>query len=300
MIATQAQIDCPAPGVYRNIPFEDYLAWPAVSNSRITMARRSLLHFKEQVIKDTPNLFLGRFTHCGVLEPLWVSMRYAVMPPYELDAGNCTAQGKPSTAKTTKYYEAKERAFREANEGKEIVDQATFDMLVGVTRSLMKSERASQYLTERGEAEVSLVWIDPETQLRCKARIDLLNSGINDLKTCADAMKFPRSIAEYGYHRQGAFYRAGWSILNGGEILPFRLIAVEKTRPYGVRAAPLNEDALDMGEEEVRRALRDIAGAYKSNKWPCYDDPSSWCLPSFYVGDDEPVELTIGGQTVTI
>lgn len=299
MIATTQQIEAPAPGIYRDVPFETYLAWPAVSNSRITMARRSLLHFREQVIKDSPTLSAGRFIHCGVLEPLWVSMRYAVMPSYEHDAQNCTGQGKPSTSKATKYYEKKSEAFIAANAGKEIVDQDTFDMLIGISRSLMRSERAREYLMERGEPEVSLVWKDPETELLCKARIDFLNSGIVDLKSCFDAVKFPRSIAEYGYHRQGAHYRSGYSVLTG-EVRPFRLIAVEKTQPWGVRAAPLNEDAIEQGETEVRAALRSIANAYEKNEWPCYEDPSSWCLPSYYQGDDEPIELTIGGQTITI
>jgi hypothetical protein len=163
----------------------------------------------------------------------------------------------------------------------------------------MRSERARAYLTERGEAEVSLLWDDPDTGLRCKARIDFLNSGINDLKSCFDATAFPKSIATYGYHRQAAHYQNGYMILTG-EILPFRLIAVEKTQPWGVRAAPLHDEAIDVGRLEVGSALRSIADAYESNEWPCYEDPPSWCLPSYYAGDSEPIELTVGGETITL
>lgn len=298
-LADSAVVDCPDPGIYLDVPFETYLSWPAVSNSRLNMARRSLLHFREQVIKETEALRLGRFIHCGVLEPLAIPMRYVVMPSFELDPDNVTKAGKPSTSTATDYYDSKVKAFKAANEGKEIVDKSDYDILIGISKGLMRSPKAKQYLSERGDAEVSMVWIDKETGLRCKARADLLNSGINDLKSCQDCMGFAKSIATYGYHRQAAHYIGGYRELTG-ETKPFRLIAVEKTSPFGVRAAELNEDAIDVGESEVREAMRSIAEAYELNQWPCYEDPTSWCLPSYYVGNDEPIELTIGGQKVTI
>jgi len=295
----ESTLEVPKPGIYHDVLFETYLGWKAVSNSRMGRARRSLLHYKEQIIKETQSLSLGRLIHCGVLEPLAVAMRYAVMPPYENDAGNCTGQGKQSTSKATKYYEAKATAFRTANADKEIVEQSDYDVLIGINRSLMRSERAREYLSERGQAEVSLVWVDPETELLCKARVDFLNSAINDLKSCVDAVEFSKSIASYGYHRQGAFYQYGYAVLTG-EIKPFRLIAVEKTSPFGVRAAPLSDEALQVGESEVRELLRAIADAYDSNEWPCYSDPETWCLPSYYESNSDPIELTIGGETVTL
>lgn len=295
----EKDLDVPEPGIYADVPFEQYLSWKAVSNSRLSRARRSLLHFKEEANYDSPALRIGRFIHCGVLEPLAIQMRYAVMPPFELDKDNCTAAGAPSTSTGTTYYKNKVREFKAANQGKEVVEQSEYDMLLGISKSLNRSTRAREYLADPGETELSIVWVDPETGLLCKARIDFLNSGINDLKSCADAMNFSKSIANYGYHRQGAFYRAGYQVLTG-KLLPFRLIAVEKDKPYGVRAAPLNEDAIEVGESEVRETLRAIKGAYDSGTWPCYDDPSSWCLPSYYQSCNEPIELTIDGKTINI
>lgn len=37
---------CPDPGIYLDVPFEDYLQWDAISNSKLSLANRSLAHFK--------------------------------------------------------------------------------------------------------------------------------------------------------------------------------------------------------------------------------------------------------------
>lgn len=295
-------VQTPKPGIYRDVPFTEYLGWKALSNSRMNLAMQSLRHFKEVTFTEpTPQLRLGSFVHCGVLEPLAISMRYAVMPRYELDKENTTSEGKPSTSKTTSYYKAQAAAFAAANRDKEIVDLADYEKLVRINKSLCRSDRAREYLGERGDAEVSLLWEDAETGLLCKARIDMLNSGINDLKTTGNICKFPSSIADYGYHRQAAHYQDGLATLCGGEIKPFRIIAVESTMPHGVRAAPMSEDALEVGHAEIVSVKRAIADAYAADEWPCYPDPNQWNLPSWYHANaSEPIALTINGETVTL
>jgi hypothetical protein len=291
--------EAPNPGIYKDVPFAEYLSWPAVSNSGIKLALRSLAHFKARPeIESTSAMRLGSFLHCGVLEPLAIVERYAVMPRYENDAENVTRGGEKSSSTGTVYFKEKAAEFRAANVGKEIVSEEDYKALVGVHRSLMQSERAREYLTEWGHAEVSILWKDPETELLCKARIDFLNSGINDLKSCADAARFANAMADNGYHRQAAHYQNGYRVLTG-EAKPFRLIAVESKPPHGVRAAPVNIDALETGWSEVRRALLSIAEAYRDDNWPSYSDPSSWCLPSWYGGGDA-IELTMNGQTISI
>ena len=39
--------EAPKPGIYKDVPFAEYLAWSAVSNSGIKLGLRSLAHFKE-------------------------------------------------------------------------------------------------------------------------------------------------------------------------------------------------------------------------------------------------------------
>jgi hypothetical protein len=291
----------PEPGIYQGVPFVDYLAWDAVSNSRLNLAKRSLAHFRFAKFRPpTKALRLGQFIHCGILEPLAVAMRYVVRPEFEKDSRNVTKDGKPSTSKTG-WVEEQLKVFRAANEGKELIDRQSYDKLLGVNRALYQHERTREWLTERGETEVSLAWRDPETGLLCKARLDhRTQPRITDLKTTADALKFSKSIAGFGYHRQAAHYTNGWEVLTG-EILPFGLIAVEPAgEPFPVRTAPLNEDAMEVGRSEVRGLLRAIANAYERDEWPSYENPKSWVLPAYYEAGDTDIELIIGGQSVSI
>lgn len=298
---TTRAAELPKPGIYKGIPFADYLAWPAISNSRISLARKSMRHFRDvKFTESTPALRLGSFVHCGVLEPMAVVRRYVVMPDFEKDAENMTADGVATCSKNTKYYKAKVAAYQSVNADKSIVGIDEYERLCGISNALSLSKTAREYLSEQGEAEVSLVWEDAETGLPCKARIDWLNSGITDLKTTIDGAAFNRSIAKYGYHRQGSHYQTGLATLTGGEIKPFRLIAVESSQPFGVRAAPLNDDAIEAGCVEVRQALRDIARARELNFYPCYDDPSSWCLPSWYAAGRDELEVIVGGETISL
>lgn len=296
------KIELPNPGIYPNVPFEEYIYWPAISNSRLNLAAKSMLHFKMLKFREpTPALRLGQLVHCGILEPMAVIKRYVVQPNFENDADNKTGDGQQSNSKATKYYKAKVEEFRTVNAGKTVVSQDEYERLCGINEALFRSKRARQYLSEMEQTEVSIVWNDAETGLPLKARLDGVGRlAVGDLKTTQDAMAFSKSVANFGYHRQGAFYQTGWATLNGGELLPFRLIAVESVYPHGVRAAPLSDDAIDTGRTQVRQLLRDVAEARELDFYPCYDDPASWCLPSLYAGADDEVELTIGGESVTL
>lgn len=295
-------VTAPEPGIYVGIPFAEYLTWDAISNSRINLARRSLLHFREAApVEQTDALKLGSFVHCGVLEPEAVALRYIVMPAFENYPDNKTRDGKQSRSVSTEWYKAKVDEFRRVNADKEPIEPATYKTLLGINRAIARNARASKWLSEPGDTEVAIVWTDEETGLRCKARLDFKRRDepdVTDLKTSRDAQGFSKAIATYGYHRQGAHYLAGVESCYG-TARDFNIIAVEPTPPYGVRSAPLSEDAIETGRSEVRQALRAIADAYSSDEWPGYEDPSSWCLPAYY-GAGEAIEIVVDGQTVTI
>jgi hypothetical protein len=292
----------PEPGVYKGVPFADYLAWDAVSNSRLNLARRSLLHYKESVFTEPSEAMrLGSFVHCGVLEPEAVALRYVVIPRFEHYPDNKTQSGEQTSSTNTKWYKAKVQEFIAVNSDKEVIEQETYRTLLGINKALAKNRRAAEWLSEPGDTEVSIVWSDDETRLLCKARLDYIagdRSFVADLKTTRDAQGFAKAIANFGYHRQAAHYLDGVIALYGGNP-EFRIVAVEPTPVYGVRSAPVNEDTIEIGRSEVRQALRAIANAYEKNEWPGYEDPSSWCLPAYYGGGEE-IELMIGGELVTI
>ena len=301
--------ECPEPGIYYGVPFADYLAWDAVSSSRLKLASRSLAHYQAGWQGDeTRALRFGSLVHAGKLEPMELAKRYAVMPKFELDEGNRTKpskkfpNGEPSQSKSSTYYKTKKSEFEKANAGRIIVGESEYDEMLGVVKSLSENTKAMQAIGGRGDVEVSLVWVHAETGLTCKARVDKLKleqGTFGDLKTTRDALWFAKHIVDHGYHRQAAFYQHGLHVLTGEKLEPW-LVAVDSAAPYGCRAAPVCNELLRDGWSEVLKDMRRVAQAMQTDCFPGYENPDEWMPPSGYRSVTEPIKLTISGKTVEV
>lgn len=125
-----------------------------------------------------------------------------------------------------------------------------------------------------GRAEVSLYWIDDETGVTCRGRIDYVHpGGLVDLKTTTygrgDLDVFGRSAASYDYPMQAAVYSDGWEALTGVR-LPFVTVVVEVDPPYMITVGQYDDDDLDAGRARWRTALSVYAERESSGVW---DDP---------------------------
>ena len=112
-------------------------------------------------------------------------------------------------------------------------------------------------LFAQGKSEVSMYWIDPDTGVTCRGRVDSLHPrAVLDLKTCRDASPtgFAKDVASFHYELQDAFYRNGIRATTG-EDLPFIFICVEKEPPHFVGLYQLDHEATRIGEEEYAEAL---------------------------------------------
>lgn len=241
----------PPDGVYRGVPAEEYFGWEAVSNSRLSRFARfpALAHVP---MPDAPNLALGRAVHCAVLEPVKFVVSY--------------------------------RSFNSARLKKALLEQFKLEGATGLSTTAYEEIRAmaasvrrhpsAALLLSEGEAEVSLIWTDEETGLRCKARVDWLGEiAAVDLKTTKDASPsgFAKAVANYRYHVQQAHYLAGCEAL----CLPasdFAFVAVEKTEPYPVACYQLSDAAAGTGHRLWRRDLNAFSDCKKSGRWPAYSD----------------------------
>lgn len=292
----------PEPGIYFDVPFADYLAWPHINNTLLSHAARSMAHFRYRQLRgsddSTTAQTFGRIVHFGTLEPEIIDSQYVVMPDFAAQV----LQEKPDckSPRGTNRYRELVADFGERTTGREILDQADYDALVGILESIGNNERATDYLTG-GSAEVSIVWDDPATGLRCKARLDKWqreSCRAVDLKTTRDAGDFERAIANYNYHRQAAFYADGITTLTGCNH-EFGIVAVETAAPYCVCAAPLSQTAIKIGRAEYQSLLADIADCRRSDTWPGYENPDEWQLPAWCT-TEPPLSLTVNGQRITI
>jgi len=112
-------------------------------------------------------------------------------------------------------------------------------------------------------------------------------------------LAFDKSIAKYGYHRQAAFYRRGVRAAFGVDSVPW-LLAVETVEPFGNRVAPVDADAIAAGNSELDRLLSTVAECKASGDWPGYSNPERWSLPARYGRSEEPLELTIGDEVLSV
>ncbi len=295
----------PEPGIYCDVPFGEYLAWPHVNNSSLSYAARSMAHYRYTPQQATTSAMrFGSLVHCGKLEPAAIGARYVVMPDFAADIRRPDGSQYTNVRASKAYKEAVEQ-WRESIGDKDVVTSDELSTMLGMVQSLTMHDFARATLCGPGPCEVCCVWDDPATGVRCKARADKWandkpgDTAIYDLKTTRDAGDFERAIYRYSYHRQAAFYADGMAACTGEASVAFGIIAVEKEQPYGVRGALMSDAAMEVGREEYRALLENIARSRSTGEWPSYADPDEWTLPGWAI-TDTPAELTVNGEVVTL
>lgn len=284
-------------GVHRDVPFEEYIAWDALSSSRLGLLARSPAHFRAGFTESTDSLRLGSLVHCGVLEPDALAKRYCVEPNWAIDPQNHTVtKGKKgehdqvtrSWSASTKWVAEQRERFAAENADRELVTAKQYDQFLGIANSIAEKMSALR-LFDQGNAEVSICWseIVDGRQVPCKARVDWL--GLDyfvDLKTTQDGMKFERAIQTYGYARQMAWYQRGLSAVLSRSHRPW-IIACETVSPYCCRVAPCSPDMLRSGNIEIDRLMALYLDCVDRDNWPGYDDPSEWGASDFASSGDD-------------
>ena len=285
MEQSQAQHNCPEPGVHEGVAFADYCAWRALNASRLKLAAKSMKHYHEFVQPDTDNLVLGRADHTATLEPDRFPLEFTVW-------NEGVRRGK------------KWEAFAEANSDKSILTQAQYADILKMRDAVRGDAVAGPIVSGPGTAEVSIVWVDEPTGILCKGRLDWIVDGvIYDLKTARDVSprRFGNSAVEYGYDISAAFYIDAW-LAATGEVATIELICVEKSAPWDVVVVPLGDDAIEAGRGKYRKLLNEVARCRQRGEWPGIAGGCKVPLryPEWARPQNDPAELVIEGQRVIV
>lgn len=251
--------------IYRDMSENEYGQLEGIRASWVkTLARSTPAHLEVSMREreESDALRVGSALHDSVLLPEVFSKRWVSMP--KLDRR--TKDGKAM-------YEALVESA--ALNQQQLLTEQEAEMVHCVTSSVFRTN-AAQLLTMCRERE--LVVTGEIAGVPCKARIDAcdLHTGlVVDIKTTVSAAPraFTRSVVEYGYLMQMAFYRellqqngAGAGALDATAVL----VACEKTAPYGVALYEVRSDDMDRVMPAIELLVQRIARCMEMNDWPCY------------------------------
>jgi PDDEXK-like domain of unknown function (DUF3799) len=254
----------PEPGLYLDIPPEQYHSGPGVSRSDLVKILRSPAHFKYGEQEETDAMVFGEDFHAALLEPQKFKDSYVVLPE-ECRRGSGKGQQERKAV-----FEAEAAA-----KGQTVIKEEDRDTILGMIAEIRKHDEIAPLLSE-GQSEVSGYWYDPlYPEILLKIRLDHINmkTGIVlDPKSTTDSREgyWVKKAFDMKYHIQAAMYLAGLSTITGTPHRDFRFIVVEKKKPYGVQWYQAQEDFIQLGEVEFRKAVAIYAECLHKNEWPCY------------------------------
>lgn len=277
-------------GIFPEMEYEDYKLREGLNQSSLKQILVSPAHYHHQIFierAETKAMQAGTAIHMAILEPARFESEYLVLKKpdgaietvEDIKAALKTA-GAPTTGRKEElvlrlaevapeiiFWPAE--AERLAKEGKRLVTEEQMRTFRGVANAV-RAHPAAKRLLRICSTEVSLFW-DMEGE-RCKARVDGMTPHcIFDLKKTQDASasEFAKTCAKYGYAFQAAFYRAGYRELTGDDI-PFVFIAVEEAAPHGVAVYEPDEDFLEFGEVQFKRAIETLQRCRETQRFPGY------------------------------
>ena len=252
-------------GVMPHLTAERYHATHAMSAGGLKRMKQSPAHFygmqldpnRPEAGEPTAALKNGTLTHCALFEPEEVARRYVVKPA---DMNFSTKDG---------------RAWRDA-QTLEIVDSVAMATAKNQAAAIRALPDVAALLAE-GMPEVSAFWIDEQTGELCKCRPDWVAPAgdgviLVDGKTCQDASPegFGRTIWNFDYHLQAAWYVDGYAKASGLPVYGFVFAAVESAWPHVAGAYMLGDGVIDAARAENRRLLNLYAECRRSGVWPGY------------------------------
>lgn len=264
------------PGIYPDMPFAEYLAIPALSNSTAKLGlSKSWRHAREAMLGDLApeesTVFdIGTAAHAMLLERSADGLAVIDAEDWRTKAAKEARDAARSAGKTP----ILARHF------------AKVHVMVSEAHAFLAGTEYAGVLNN-GQTEVTLVWEDIGGVL-CKARLDCLSADgrvILDYKTTDNASPeaFGRSIANYGYDFQSRWYRRGLHALTAANA-QFVLLAQETMNLHLCSMHALSNAYEDIVEAKVQRALREYAACLQADVWPAYaknvhyQEPSAWAL----------------------
>jgi len=251
-------------GVHDDIPELEYHALPGLSSTGVKRMLQAPAVYDWHARHPQPFKKAFEVGHAVHGKVLGVGLDAAVVPAEMLAANG---------AASTKEAKAFIKDARDA--GKVVLKQEEWDRVDAMAEAVLAHTDAS-FLVANGQPEVSLLWDDPSTGVRCRGRLDYWHQGpyvAVDLKTVqsADPTRFSRTAADLGYDVQAGHYQEGTAYALGERMIPrFLHVLVAKEPPHLVSVVELDTTFLDIGQARAHQGIALYAKCVANNSWPGY------------------------------
>jgi len=214
---------------------EEYFKVEALSNSGFRLLKESVLHFENQDLfkLSSPSLTLGSAVHKLVLEPEEFNDDF-IIEDFEGAELN----------KNTKLYKEAKAQWLDSVGDRQVL---SIDLFKQVTKMATNVKAIAGGLLQNGISELAFFGEFDGVPVKCKADYYNQEAGVViDLKTTKSIKDFKKSILEYGYGTQSAFYLDVIKSL-GKKADRFVFILVETTAPYMVSVQEMHTEGIEEG-----------------------------------------------------
>lgn len=264
-----------------DMPNEDYHNYEGISKSGLDQVDISPAHYAcAAPFKSTRAMEIGTAIHAAVLEPAMFDREYLIL--------------KHVTKRTQSEYK---EAVKAKGTSELVLTGPESDNVAGMRLSVESLEEWNSVYVMNHYTELSAFVRCPITGVMLRARYDFItHTGIVvDLKKTQDARyeAFQKSVANYRYHVQDAFYSYVYELITGHPLQSFWFLAIEENAPNTSKRYKLDDEARAIGKRQFMANLESYAEADKTGNWASYDTSDElMSLPAWAIDeDDEGIEL---------
>ena len=272
--------------LYRDHSYGQYAELPGWNWSVIKQLHKSPLHAayaRKYPSPDTAQRRFLRAIHCAALEPEKLERSFVEY-----------------AGRRDKRIEAYREFLAGIEPGAEVLTPKEMCNVNAVAAALRADQWVGAKLAGPGSAEICVTWIDKETGLPCKGRIDLLAGDKRTRRVQVVDLKGYGTTAHGGVgaaagralaHGQMAHYKAGLEA-HGLEVDAVSIVSYETSGALDVAVFHLDpgapDGALYEGEKLRRRLMGELAACLESDHWPGRQrhGPENLTLPPWAYEED--------------
>ena len=266
-------------GYYADVPNETYHAHDSVSKSGLDLIERDPYHFfNNKPREQTRPMQVGSAIHAAILEPEVFKRDFIMLPELK-------DRRQPE-------YKAAVKNYGVGN----VFTGNDCENISNIQKAVWNNKEAAVLLENSDFYELSGFVKDPETGVMCRQRFDALNiqdGWAVDVKKTQDVreFEFSKSIFNYRYHVQDAFYLDQFKWLTGEQLKGMKFICVEEKWPHKVAVYYLDDVSKQIGRDAYRANLNQYAHYLEHDKPHNNDSARLISLPEWALRQYEEQEI---------